>query len=208
VVEASPFLANAQAEEREKNAPALPLEELQAIEKQTPRKKKQTEGKKRNPPGARAPKERVTRAHGRKMKKLQGNDADDREGMRSQSNSPITLKATEAEKHWGSHTFAKRWTRERSRNRWIAEIPIGSVIERKWAERTHVVKCEEGFWTYEGKKYPTLYSVVEAITGARTYPAQIRSGKRPEGKIRKMANWSARKFFQLDDLLPRSRAGS
>jgi hypothetical protein len=89
--------------------------------------------------------------------------------------------------------------RERARNRLVACVPIGWTLSRVWKGEIHTTTCREGFWEYRDQKLPTLYSVVEAITGVRRYPPQKTAGVRPEHRgMRAMAAWSARRFFQLD----------
>lgn len=158
-----------------------------------PRKRQggRKKGARPNPPKARAAAGRPKRAQ---PKRPQRSAAAGRgKGLPPSSSSP----APTGHRRWGPHTHAQRWTRERLNNPLIGLLPIGSVLTRHWEGRAHLVVCREGYWEYDGERYPTLYSVVEAIAGGREYPAQMRQGRRPEG-TRRMAAWSARKFFDLD----------
>lgn len=165
-------------------------------QKKPPKKKTET---KRNPSRARAAKGQPTRAVSvtkRKEPQRSKKVEDRRKGRKQNSDSP---KKT-VKHHWGTHTYARRWTTERATSPLIARIPIGGLLRRWWEGSWRDVRCKEGYWAYEEKRFPTLHSVVEAITGTKDYPAQIRGGKRPKG-TRKMTAWSARKFFQLDPKL-------
>ena len=63
----------------------------------------------------------------------------------------------------------------------------------------HEVKVLKGKYQYSGTDYPTLYSVVIAITGTVDRPQQLETAgdqkTRPKG-TRPVSNWSATKFFK------------
>jgi hypothetical protein len=93
----------------------------------------------------------------------------------------------------GKYTYRGRWRRERERSPEIDAIPVGGAVERTWRDKTYRAQNCDGYWLFNRKKYPTLYKVVCAIVGEREFD-------RVDGKKRKMCNWSAARFFRLNDL--------
>jgi hypothetical protein len=80
-------------------------------------------------------------------------------------------------------------------------------LKRLWQGEIHEVIVGQGYYKYKGEQYPTLYSVVVEIAGARDCPKQLdRRGRYPEGKrpegTRKLTSWSAPRFFKLHWLIP------
>jgi hypothetical protein len=157
--------------------PKAPAEEEQMVE----RKKGA-----RNPPKPRAEK---GQSRGGKEARRKGGASLAQRGLRRRK--PL--------QQWGVHTYPKRWQRERESNPFVGRIPIGWTLQRVWKGELHTVTSRTGYWEYQRSRYPTLYSVVAAITGHHDYPGQVRNGKR-EG-VRAGTAWSARKFFFLDRLL-------
>jgi hypothetical protein len=89
-----------------------------------------------------------------------------------------------------------RWERERARSKAIAKITPGTKITREYGGAEHVIQCKHGHYLYNGQKYPTLYSIVMAITGGRVYPMRV--GNQQVNRPRLMSNWSAKRFFNLE----------
>lgn len=94
----------------------------------------------------------------------------------------------------GPHTFPSRWARERRRSPEIAAVKVGETVSREFHGVTYEALCCEGHWLFQGKQYPTLYTVVLAITGPREYPRSDGAQER-----RSMSNWSAARFFRLKE---------
>lgn len=93
----------------------------------------------------------------------------------------------------------KRWQRERKRNPYVAALRPGMILRRTFNDQVAEVEVRETSYLYQGQTYPTLYSVVMAITGGKSYPAQKKNGVRPTG-TREMAQWSTTRFFSLKSL--------
>jgi len=91
----------------------------------------------------------------------------------------------------GPHTYRSRWERERRRSTQIAAIPLGSKLTKIYGNKIHEIICRDGYWEYDGKAFPTLYSLVVAIAGAHEYP------RKDKKENRSMANYSSLRFFGL-----------
>jgi hypothetical protein len=95
---------------------------------------------------------------------------------------------------YGEHTFQARFQRERKRNPKLNLLQPGTKISRYWNSPTGVqlvsVKVETDGYTWKQQKFPTLYDVTKAITGAVAYQDPKR--KNP----RYMSNWSGTRFFK------------
>lgn len=112
--------------------------------------------------------------------------------------------ATSASEQAGDRTWSpehdqSRWERERERSPVLAKLKPGQKLRREWPLKSGEqveVKVLKGRYRFQGKDYPTLYSVVKEITGTKLHQKQLRpDGSRPEGK-RKLSAWSATKFFR------------
>jgi hypothetical protein len=77
-----------------------------------------------------------------------------------------------------------RWLRERARSPLISRLKVGSTIHRNYKGQDVFVKVKEGHYQYNLRDYPTLYSVVKDVVGAK----EASNG-------RKLVNWSATRFF-------------
>jgi hypothetical protein len=98
-----------------------------------------------------------------------------------------------------------RWERERKRSPIIAKLTPGMRLSRKWKGKLTETVVRKGYYIYDDVKYPTLYSVVVAITGTRSSPKQKRAdGTRPAG-TRQLTSYSAVRFFGLDK--PKKKKG-
>ncbi len=82
---------------------------------------------------------------------------------------------------WDPRHDATRWERERTRSPLIARLTPGMVLRREHKDVRYEVKVVSDGYSYDDTKYPTLYSVTKAITGATA--------------------WSAARFFNLAKLL-------
>lgn len=87
---------------------------------------------------------------------------------------------------WSSEHDAARWERERKRSKKIAALKAGSFLTREYRGQTYEVAILKQGYLYDGMEYPTLYAVTKEITGERVGP-----------NGRKLANWSAAKFWKL-----------
>jgi outer membrane biosynthesis protein TonB len=97
---------------------------------------------------------------------------------------------------WGRHTWEKRYNRER-KNKFIKQLRPGMKPTREYKGTKYQVTVLNKYYKFNGKMYPTLYSIVKEITGTREAPRQLdHKGKRPKGS-RQLCNWSAPKFFAL-----------
>lgn len=72
-----------------------------------------------------------------------------------------------------------RFERERKKSPKVAALLAGSILEREFDGKVHKVVVMNDHYKYMRRRYETLYSVVQAITGKAE------------------ANWSAPKFFKL-----------
>lgn len=104
-------------------------------------------------------------------------------------------------KQVGSGPFGQRCAREK-KNKWVRMLTPGMALQKTWRGKLYEVKVLPVGYQWKGQAYPTLYSVVMAITGEREYAKQTRKGGRPTGK-RIMSAWSAPRFFNLQKLLSR-----
>ncbi len=102
----------------------------------------------------------------------------------------------------GGKDWMARWRRERKRSPQIGKLTPGCVVRGEYPQYSgtfHEVKVLKGKYQYQEKDYPTLYSVVIAITGTVARPQQLEMAgdqkSRPKG-TRPVSNWSAVKFFQ------------
>lgn len=103
-------------------------------------------------------------------------------------------------RRWDPVHNKTRWERERERNPLIAALPVGLTVPRLWRGETTVTLVRQGYYLYNGVRYPTLNSVMVAIMGLRPYPKQLKKdGTRPEG-VRYMTPWSATRWFGLHQL--------
>jgi len=102
---------------------------------------------------------------------------------------------------WGTHTFTKRFLRERRQNNLIGAIPIGTVLETKYKKTPYQCTCLNNGWQYQGERFPTLQAVTEAIVGKVERPKSPKSGNRAQG-TRKLCNYSAAKFWKLHKTVP------
>lgn len=103
-------------------------------------------------------------------------------------------------KTWDPKYNKDRHDRERKRSPEIAKLVPGTVIKRTWKGVETTTTVRQGYYQYNGNRYPTLYTVMVAITGLTPVAKQLRNGKRPEGK-RYMTAWSAVRFFQIKELV-------
>lgn len=100
---------------------------------------------------------------------------------------------------WGKHTWKKRWARER-KGKYIKQLRPGMKLTRKYKGTLYEVVVLKKYYRYNGRDYPTLYSVVKEITGTKTSLRQPdEKGRRPEG-TRQLCNWNAVRFFSLKAL--------
>lgn len=92
----------------------------------------------------------------------------------------------------------RQWLREREKNPMYAVATPGTRLHGIHKGQKWEIKVLRGHYVYRNKKYPTLQSVCNAITGLRKYQKQrTLKGKersRPKG-TRAMSNWSAKRFF-------------
>jgi len=100
-------------------------------------------------------------------------------------------------KDWGDQHDKNRWERERKRSPLIAQLTPGMKLTRDWKGEDIVVIVRKGYYQFQEKKYPTLYSITKLVTGTHEAQCQKRAdGSRPDG-TRHLTNWSAAKFFRL-----------
>lgn len=89
----------------------------------------------------------------------------------------------------------KRWERERERYPQLA-LEIGKLLRRRYQHENHVIRVNDGYYTYHGKDFPTLYAVVMDITGAKEYKRTNQHGE--SLKPKRMTGWTVKRFFGLD----------
>lgn len=111
------------------------------------------------------------------------------------------IEKTPTTKQWDPKHNESRWLRERKRSPLIAKLLPGMKINKKWRGTIYSVIVHKGYYLYNDTEYPTLYSVVVAITGTKPCPKQKRrDGTMPTG-TRQLTSWSATRFFGLNRLL-------
>ena len=100
-----------------------------------------------------------------------------------------------------SAEFEGAFIRERKKSPLIEMLEPGQTLVRDYKPRggeprTVKVKVKKDRYVFEGREYPTLYSIVLEVTGARECLKQAVNGVRREG-TRVTSNWSATRFFRL-----------
>jgi len=101
---------------------------------------------------------------------------------------------------WGPWTYVRRCMRERRRSDYLSVVPIGTVLVTKYLGVEYRCLCLPTGWDYQGHVYPTLQAVTTAIAGVpRPFPK--RNGRRRAG-TRTMANYSAKRFWRLKQVVP------
>ncbi len=102
---------------------------------------------------------------------------------------------------WSKKTYRQRWKRERKRSRWIASLVPGMKLKKLYQGEMHEIAILQGHYRYQKQDYPTLYKVVETITGKVPRPKQPKRDGTPRTGTRQICNWSASRFFNLPKLL-------
>ncbi len=106
-----------------------------------------------------------------------------------------------ATREWGPQHNQNRWERERKRTPLIAKLTPGMVIPWAYKGESGKVTVRKGYYSYQGEKYPTLYSLVKLLAGVKKFPKQLKAdGSRPKG-TRELVAYSAVKFFKLKEFL-------
>lgn len=170
----------------------------------------------KKPPAKATPKKAPPRTKKKPPKKSQETDANFRKaGTASRAAVPAKAAkagsaspagAPEESKEWHRKFDQARFERERKRSPLIRQLPVGYVLVRRWPYENgkgpkHRVVVKKDHYTYCSRKYPTLYSVMKAITGTKSHKKQYRhDGTRPRG-TRELTTWSAAKFFGLAKLI-------
>lgn len=108
---------------------------------------------------------------------------------------------------WGTHTYRARWQREREKHPMIALLTPGVRISKVYKGETFKVTVRNGYYLFNGEKYPTLQSVTTAATGVKDYPKQAYKGQEMKG-TRKTGNWSAMRFWKIKELMNQSKSTS
>jgi len=101
-----------------------------------------------------------------------------------------------------------RWEREREKYPELGCLVPGMCLRDKHRGEVWEARVGEGYYLYEGQKYPTAQALTTAITGAVVRPKQrAQAGNeetRPEGQ-RLSTNWGWRRFLRrvLEEVRPR-----
>lgn len=96
---------------------------------------------------------------------------------------------------WGPQTYGSRFQKERSRSPLLAALKPGNKLKETYKGQEVEVVVKSDHYQYDGKQWPTLYSVVKEVTGTVERQKQLVEGKRPPGS-RQLCNWSAVRFFR------------
>lgn len=94
---------------------------------------------------------------------------------------------------WGEHTFLNRWERDMKRR---PRLEVGQKLVATHGGKTHEAWVRQGYFEYNGHRFPTRYAMTKEITGTVERAKQLVDGKRPEG-TRKLTNWSGPKFWKV-----------
>ena len=105
----------------------------------------------------------------------------------------------DAKGKWAHKHDHKRFLREREKNQYVAKLAPGMILRTKYRRKEYEVFVRSDHYEMDGKRYPTLSSVVIAITGLRKCLKQKRpDGTRPDG-YRMMAPYDSIRLFRLKE---------